>query len=222
MAALLKPFSNSTNGIISVNAIRQVRPPAGLTDLAADLPVSQQNIPYGRVPTQLDTQISEFYNTYKTQLFNNLDKQIKQETIYGESCYQFVTQQLYFAFYLAWIIKADYDLKTNPDWNDYIEDYDLECLSDGFACNGINIDNVFKIFDLPPVKDQSSIVTPNATIVCLENEDEGGIESVDMGIEDFYEVEPQATLPIECVTETETLVNLLNAETQCVYSIEQC
>lgn len=110
------------------------------------------------------------YLLYKDKLHELHQKQWKDEDIHGESCVQYITYQYYLAILLVTLISKEVKEGVNTDWSYYEETYDLETKRKNLACNGIDLDDILNIFDLP-----------------INNESVEGIEGVE--IEASFQIE---------------------------------
>lgn len=117
----------------------------------------------------LQAKLNSFFVKYKETIFALHTKEFKEESIYDKSCLQFKVLDYYSAFYLVSFIYQD--ILENPvkEWSYYVTKYELEKLSKCYACKGIKLQEVFKLFGYP-------------FIPC-----DGGIECIDIEYDNIVE-----------------------------------
>jgi hypothetical protein len=103
----------------------------------------------GFVLNDYQVKVNSFFDNYKEAIYTLHYNQFKQESIYDKSCLQFKVIDYYSALYLVSLIYQD--ILDNPlyDWEYFKVKYDLVNINKCYACKGIKLTDIFKLFGYP-------------------------------------------------------------------------
>jgi hypothetical protein len=118
--------------------------------------------------------VSDFFSLYKEDILKIFSKLWKEEDRIEESDKIYNLNQYLYVYLYCMLIKNEYLLGVNTDWNYYITKYKINEKRKLFACNGISLDNVLKVFSLPVINNGF------------------GIEN--LGVENSFTIEPTDNL----------------------------
>jgi len=102
------------------------------------------------IPRIVNNYYFEYYTIYKNKLLSLIAIQFQNEDIYGTGDkYRLINQYLY-AFHYVSLIYAETKV-INELWNYFENKYDILNIKKKLQCVGIDLNLIFKIFDLPIV-----------------------------------------------------------------------
>jgi len=136
--------------------------------------------------TDLDRYLDRYFSTYKSKIYVLLNSIYKDENIWGRSDKQYILNQFFFAFTLIALLYTEFKRGLQTSWDYYITKYCLVSIKKKLACNGLNLDDILLIFDLPSVNVAQygigRVVVEGTLIVedIVEVDDEDNIELFDI------------------------------------------
>lgn len=95
--------------------------------------------------------VSDFFSLYKEDMLKLFSKLWKEEDRIEESDKIYNINQYLYVYLYCLLIKTEYLLGINTDWNYYIDKYKINEKRKLFACNDISLDNVLKVFGFPVI-----------------------------------------------------------------------
>lgn len=108
-------------------------------------------------PTQLESLINQAFQIYRSSVLSLTKKQWKEEDLKGKSLVQYSVAQYYYSIYIAVMMYNEIQRGFPHDPSYYIDKYSIENIRKCLACEGIDIDKILEVFDLPPEESSRGI-----------------------------------------------------------------
>jgi len=102
--------------------------------------------------SNVDKYLNLYYSKYHDKIHKLIDTIISNENIYNVSDKQYILNQFFYVFSLITLLYIEYKRGFIVDWNYYIQKYNLLNLSKKIACNGMELNKILNIFELPNIE----------------------------------------------------------------------